>query len=292
MRLSWAASRMHGLYGGHPDWDGRAHARQRLVHEALECHREARFATAIPVVLAQLDGVVLDLTSDRPKTFFSRKGLPKHLVDDVTLAGHPAGIQTLSQLMTPTVKQTTLTATTTLRRNGVMHGRDLAYDSKLFSTQAFVALLATLEWATPIAREQADQALSAHRARWQGSRERDERGRLHDTRGFEEAKRLLGYMRGQQHRRFDETGAYAASQTELDPHDAIFEGVRVEVAVSEDRGTYWSWTASTTGYVFGVAGRDGDWSGWEFADWSPPNAGPDDEPRWRSLAADEPHPDW
>jgi len=291
-RLRWAPTRLQRLYAGHPDREGIGLARGRLAFEALECQREGRYAAALPLVLAQIDGVVLDLTAGRPKMFFTRKGLPGHLVDEVTLAGHPAGLQALSRLMTPSVTHTTITPTRDLRRHGVMHGRDLAYDTKLASTQAFVALLATLEWGMPLAREQADRARREHVERHAGSRERDEDGRLLDRRGFDHAQRVLGYARGQQHRHFADHGEYAQSQPELDPSGLVFEGADVPMRRSADGRTFWAWTATETGYVFAVAVRDGEWSGWEFADWTPPHGGPDADDRWRSLLTDEPHPEW
>ena len=65
-----AAQRMFGLYWGDDEREQIAHERARLLREALDLHREGRYAGAVPIVLAQIDGLFLDATA-RPRRISS-----------------------------------------------------------------------------------------------------------------------------------------------------------------------------------------------------------------------------
>jgi hypothetical protein len=68
-RLTWAVKRTNTLYsGGDEPWRQIGHHRRKLIDEALHSHRSERFASAINIVLPQIDGIVHDLTGtgDRP----------------------------------------------------------------------------------------------------------------------------------------------------------------------------------------------------------------------------------
>jgi hypothetical protein len=293
IRLSWAHHRVSSIYQRSREHRDIGFARQQLVAEAVALHQEERYNAAIPVVLGQIDGIVADVTGDRPKMFFTRKRLPTHLTDDFTLAGHPAGLMALSQLMTPSAARTTIEEPEHLLRNGVMHGRTLGYGSRRLSTMALVALMATVEWAKPQADEELAEAQAEIRHRYAGTRERDEEGRLYDREGFEDAKTYLRYAQGQQRRRHEDTGSFASSRGELDPSGVIFEDSGITITATEDGQLWTAWLAAPTGYVFGLAQRHDDPFWWEYCGWDRP--GPlDDDPGWRygGDPAVEPHPDF
>ena len=121
------------------------HKRARLLRLALEDHCSGRFHASIPVLLAQIDGIVHDVAR---KTFYASKAEgPDHLVAEDSIAGHPEGLQALAILMSSRRSQTTDTLLDIPFRHGVLHGRDLAYDSHKTSSKCFAVILALGEWA-------------------------------------------------------------------------------------------------------------------------------------------------
>lgn len=293
IRLSWAHHRIASIYRQTSAHRDIGFARQQLVFEAVTLHKEGRYAAAIPMVLAQIEGIVIDITGDRPKLFFTRKRLPTHLIDEITLAGHPAGLMALSQLMSVSVNETTIGEPTDLFRNGVLHGRTLGYGTRRLSTMALVALMATIEWARP----QADEALAEQEAeirqRYGGTRERDDEGRLYDREGFGQTKQYLWYAKGQQQRRHEETGRYAVSRRDLDPSGAIFDDSNIIINASDDGQSWTAWLAAPTGYVFGLAQVHDEPFWWEYCGWSPPGDRQSDQ-GWRYAGdpARGSHPDF
>ncbi|MEN3285585.1 MAG: hypothetical protein V7607_6725 [Solirubrobacteraceae bacterium] len=280
IRLSWAYHRISTLYQRSKADREIGFARQRLAREAVALHKEGRYSAAIPLALTQIDGIVADITGNQPKMFFTRKRLPTHLTDDITLAGHPAGLMALSRLMTPSVNQTTIEEPTHVVRNGVMHGRTLAYGTRRLSTMALVALMATAEWAKPQADEALAESQEEIRRRYAGTRERDEDGRLYDREGFDEIQTFLRYAEGQQRRHYEETGRYASSRSDLDPSGVIFEDSDITITASDEGEAWMAWLAAPTGYVFGLAQRGDDPFTWQYADWHPPGS-VDSDPGWR-----------
>jgi hypothetical protein len=93
--------------------------RSRLLDEAYELHTEGRYAACIPIVLAQIDGIFIDMTSKPGKYFYDEKN--PHLVDDVTLAGHPLGLKQLARMMGEPASATAISDK--LTRQGILHGR-------------------------------------------------------------------------------------------------------------------------------------------------------------------------
>ncbi len=292
-RLSWAHHRITSIYQQNAAHRDIGNARQQLVFEAVNLHREGRYAAAIPIVLAQIEGIVIDITDDRPKLFFTRKRLPTHLTDEITLAGHPAGLMVLSQLMSQSVNETTIAEPSQLLRNGVLHGRTLGYGTRRLSTMALVALIATTEWAKPQAEEKRAKAEAETHRRYGGTRERDHDARLYDREGFGQTKRYLWYVMGQQRRRHEETGQFASNREELDPSGAIFEDSGITISSSHDGQLWTAWVTTPTGYLFGLAQRHGDPFWWEYCGWESPGALQTDQ-RWRygGNPVVKPHPDF
>jgi hypothetical protein len=134
-------------------------ARLRLLNEAYELHKEGRYAAAIPLVLAQIDGIFIDMTA-RPAKYFYDSRNPK-LVDDITLAGHPQGVKALSKLMGENAPTTVISDK--LTRQGILHGRVLAYGTLRNSTKTWAALLAVIEAVGPRVQELNKHASEAQR---------------------------------------------------------------------------------------------------------------------------------
>ena len=68
-RLRGVATRISSIYSGHESMRSIGHQRRKQLDEALENHREERYASAIGIVLPQIDGIVHDLTGKAAKSF-------------------------------------------------------------------------------------------------------------------------------------------------------------------------------------------------------------------------------
>ncbi|MDQ6945541.1 MAG: hypothetical protein M3256_04550 [Actinomycetota bacterium] len=119
--------------------------RKGLIELALEDHVSGRFHASVPVVLAQIDGLVFDVAE--ASFYETREKKLRHLEAKDTIAGHPEGLMSLAQEMSKTRPRTTTSVLSLPYRNGILHGRDLGYANETVSVKAFCALAALGDWA-------------------------------------------------------------------------------------------------------------------------------------------------
>jgi hypothetical protein len=288
-RLRSALARRRNLYGGDEDADAIDHHRVSLMLEALESHEDKRYASAIALVLTQIDGIVYDMTGKDAKSFFAARGKATHLQDEETMAGHPAGLPVLAGLFTRDRRTTTVEGQ--LIRHGIVHGRELAYGTLQNSTKAFVALLAVLEWAKPIATKQNEQRKHAHEERYTGSDERDDYGRRMDRRGFDDVQSTLQRLEGWQLGHWKRCGRYAMKLEELDPDGKYLTAKGLALRADPDKEAYTAWAPTPPGIVFGIAGQKGETIPWRYVGETPPplDVG---SPEWRHDLDGDPYDDW
>lgn len=288
-RLRSALARRRNLYGGDDDADAIDHHRVSLMLEALESHEEKRYASAIALILTQIDGIVYDMTGEDAKSFFAARKKATHLQDEETIAGHPAGLAVLAGLFTRDRRTTTVEGQ--LIRHGIVHGRELAYGTLRNSTKALVALLAVLEWAKPIATKQNEQRNRAREDRYAGSEERDDYGRRLDRRGFDDVQSTLQRLEGWQLGHWKRRGRYAMKLEELDPDRKYLTAKGLALRADPDKEVYIAWAPTPPGIVFGIAGRKGETIPWRYVgETSPPFD--IESPEWRHDIDDMPHDDW
>jgi hypothetical protein len=122
--------------------------RTRLIKLAYEDHLAGRYHASIPVVLAQLYGLVADLSPTRDGLF--SKGVDVLAWDSVE--GHPTGLSQLAALMRSRRMKTRGEPIELPFRHGILHGRDCGYDSELVSAKSFAAFFAAIEWAKKVER--------------------------------------------------------------------------------------------------------------------------------------------
>ncbi len=100
--------------------------RKRFIDFAYEDTLNERYYTAVPVLLMVIDGVVSDI--DKQSGFFADK-------TDMTawnsIAAHYTGLAVLKEIFNSPRKVTSNEETNMPYRNGILHGRDLAYDNKI-----------------------------------------------------------------------------------------------------------------------------------------------------------------
>lgn len=84
-----------GIGANHEPLQEKFRLRWRLIDKALRHHEAGAYEASVPIVLAQIDGIVWDLAEGQAG-FFS--GNPSFLVDEVTIAGLPEGLNVLRKL--------------------------------------------------------------------------------------------------------------------------------------------------------------------------------------------------
>lgn len=284
---------------GYPSENYRAIFRERgrLLFKAWEHHKHGRYEASVPIIFAQIEGISYDV-ADKP--FFSTvKGVEP--IDNCTLAGMDASLVVTRTWFNERVDTTGTTGNGS--RHGVLHGRELAYDTRIMSTKALVLLLAVIEWARPIA-EELGQWFEADRAsQWIGSTETDEDGRRHDRREFGATTKSLSYLAGCQGGWFQSRGeGFQPGHLKMVHPTFVKNGLPEEhgtvMHVSEDHRSWYAWRRTITGYVFGIGanadthclphGLPTDWR-WEGEE--PPTGPPGVDPRWGDEAFAWP-PNW
>ncbi len=271
-----------------------AEERWRLTQKALAHHQAGNYDASVPLVLAQVEGIVQDLTGEG---FFSRKPSARGvLADDQTLLGIDAeSLRKLRALFTEGMDESG--ATGSLSRHGILHGRELRYDTLLNSTKAFVLLSSIVQWADPKADERAEQRRRELEELHAGAGEVDENGRQLDRRGFLHIKNWLDDVVawkqceawGREGRYFDEL-----DRAPLPPVPSFVSEhpVARHLEVSEDGREYRAWGVAPSGFCLGIADRDGEAAVWHYAATCPPSGGIGADPDWRHVARDPGHVDW
>jgi hypothetical protein len=238
-------------------------------------------------VLAQIDGIFIDMTGKPVKYFFNPDN--PNLVDEVTLAGHPLGLKALSKLMSEEARKTVVSDK--LTRQGILHGRVLAYDTLRNSTKAFVALLAVIEGVRPRANELEERAARARERRWAGSKEVDEWGRRRDRRGFDEAMKTLLDVQLYQHGHHQHRGRYAEDRATLNAWQPDLKDRDFELLVRADAQEVSAWVETPPGVIFGLALRGGEYTSWLYVAEEPPRGGIGTEARWKHITESH-YTDW
>jgi hypothetical protein len=280
-------NRVSSLYQGDEPRRAIGRERRRLLDEAFELHTEGRYAGAISIVLTQIDGIFIDTMGKPAKYFFDPRN--PNLVDDVTIAGHPLGLQALSELLARPQHRTVIS--NKLTRPGILHGRVLAYDTLANATKVWAALLAVMEGVGPRAQELNEQAAADYVRRWTGSDARDEWEMRRDQRGFAEAKRLLHTVHSYQFGWYKRHGRFTTDIQSLDPSGKLESND--DLVLGGGAESYWSWMPTATGIGFGVAAIDGEFTNyWVYVAKEPPTGGIAEDARWRHITDPDLSADW
>lgn len=220
----------------------------------------------MPLLLAHQEGIVIDVTGG--KKFFTKSQHKADVVDPTQLVSIESALAALQATYGEDVKDTQTEGS--LSRHGVLHGRELAYDTRLNSAKTWSVMDALVEWAFPKAREVVDVRRAERQQANAGSDELDDRGRRVDDREFAETRKALlkldtaamGWHRQRSTFRDDLVGAV------YDADDFVKCGLPVEhdtqqlVRADGQEVAYWRETVS--GWVLG---RGLVWDGEHFLEY-------------------------
>lgn len=258
--------------------------RARLLLKAKDHHEAGRYDASIPILHAQMEGIVMDVTAG--KKFFTKTAARADLTDPTNLVTVEACLPFLQSVFGTNVPVTQ--AQGSLSRHGVAHGRELAYDTRENSAKCWSVLDAIVEWALPLARAEAERRLAEQQAAHAGSEAVDESGRRIDDREFRETRNILtllgtsaiGHRRNKGHFRPDLiNGVYTTADFTSRglPSD---HGIHMLISDSDDIA--WFWRRTVTGWVLAYAVGDNQRGmvEWFYAGVDEPAGPPVAEPRW------------
>lgn len=256
--LATLAARIGGLGAADDDLRSISAERARLVGLAWTHHVNGSYEASIPIVLAQVDGITHDATARTSdpsgRSFFSTNAARQaDVADEETLAGMEHGLPAVREWYSARFSSTD--ASGTANRHGVMHGRELRYDTRINSTKSFVLLLATWEWASRRLAKEAQRRKEERYARHAGSDGVDENGWRLDRRGFSATRERLRRLALAETSFFVEHGRHG-SLAELRLSQAsrtlVPDGEPIEVTLAD--GSWWAAEATESGWVFGIGG--------------------------------------
>lgn len=243
--------------------------RAALIEKAIQHHQAGAYEASIPIILAQIDGLSRDLTG---RSFFAKSNHDPYM-DDQTLAGMEENLPVVRKLfsadVTPSGKYGLVS------RHGVMHGRDLAYATRVNSTKTIVLAAALAEYFPRIADRHGTQQRTQHEQDVAGTTGTDDQGRLLDDRQVPELLQTawdfdIAYMNATLLHGgvFDARAALrqAARKNGLDPEDFTQH--------ADDTGNWWTYTLPA-GQVLGYAARPSTNTARPHPDvwrWDAPNA--------------------
>ncbi len=118
-------------------------ARMPLAQKALIDYQEGRYHACVPVILALLDGMIMELNQQR--LGFSAENVNLEAWDSI--AGHSKGLTALANIFKKGRQKTSTEQITIPYRHGIMHGMDLGYDNQLVAAKTWAALFAARDWA-------------------------------------------------------------------------------------------------------------------------------------------------
>lgn len=119
--------------------------RMRLANLAKIDYLERRYHACVPLLLSLLDGIVNDVS--KHVSFFASN---TNLTAWDCIAAHETGLQSLAELLNKGRNKTSEESITVPYRNGILHGRDLAFDNKIVAAKCWAALFAIRDWASAL----------------------------------------------------------------------------------------------------------------------------------------------
>lgn len=295
-RTKRVCDRVRSMGAAEQDYGAVFVRRSELLRKAKDHHDHGRYEASVPMLHGQMEGITTDVAGGG-KFFTRRSGSAASVVDPTQLVSIEASLAALQHLYTESVDQTQVAGS--VSRHGVAHGRELAYDTNVNSAKCWSVLDALVEWALPLARQEADRLRAERQTKAAGSAAVDEDGRRLDDREFAETKKMLrvlqtssmGWWRQRGQFRNDLIGGVYETE------DFVKRGLPADhgtkLRTSTDCQQVWFWRQTVSGWVLGIGmtANDRGFMEWLYSAETPPPTGPLDAPEAWGDVFDTP-PDW
>lgn len=267
---------------GHPeaDYHDLFWRRSRLLAKAYDHHRAGAYEASIPILLAQIEGFVADVSGG--KLFFSRDPQKAaDVIDSTAIATQDEALPVVREFFSAGMDYTASEGS--LSRHGILHGRELGYATRINSVKAFVLLQALVEWAQPLVRAEAERRKADREAAWVGSNEVDENGRRRDQREFIATRLALRYLHTCHMGWHNRTGRYRDDLLPVVESHFVKDGLpadhRITMRVRDDGQAWWAWRRTISGWHLGIGAVGPTPSQWFYDAAAPPSSGPDEDPK-------------
>lgn len=255
-RIRRVGQRVRSMAAADEELNSLFRQRARLLDRAAEHHLAGRYDASVPLLLAHIEGIVIDVTEGK-KYFTKRQSQKADVVNPLELAGIEACMAALQGAYSEDVPVTQ--AEGALSRHGILHGRELAYDTRVNSAKTWSVMDAVVHWAFPHSRALADARRTARQIASSGSQDTDEWGRRVDDREFAETRDMLrvlgtsamGWHRQRGQFRDDLVGGVYTSKDFIKRRLPADAGIETQLGGDGQAVAYWRATAS--GWVLGLA---------------------------------------
>lgn len=281
---------------GQSDYDAMFRERARLVDKVKEHHEGGRYDASIPLIYNHVEGIVIDVSGGR-KFFTTLARSKADLVDPGQLVGIEACLATLQKIFSESLGETQ--AAGSLSRNGIAHGRELAYDTRVNSAKSWSLFHALVQWALPLAQRRATELRHGREAANAGREGIDENGRRIDNREFRETRimldkliaRSLSWLSSPGPIRRDIVGDVYTAKDFAKAGLPAEHGMQTKV--SPDGKIIWFWRTTISGWVLGAAAGNSEdgFDVWYYSGPTAPLESPRDAPESWGRAHVSP-PDW
>ncbi|MBS4067633.1 MAG: hypothetical protein KGZ62_03420 [Sulfurimonas sp.] len=122
--------------------------RIEIIEIAKQDYLNEKYYSSIPLLLSVIDGITNDI--DHAFGFFTSN---VDLILEDSIVGHESGLQTIQKIVNQSRKVTNKEPVTIPYRNGILHGRDINYSSKIVAAKCWHILFALRDWAKDNNRE-------------------------------------------------------------------------------------------------------------------------------------------
>ncbi|MDX4953443.1 MULTISPECIES: hypothetical protein [Delftia] len=136
--LDYGIIRFHS----HPEF----RKRLRLIELARTDYLAGRFHACVPLLLSIVDGLVNDISKS---VGFFADSVDMTAWDSI--AAHETGLSAIAKIMRSGRNKTNEEPISIPFRNGILHGRDLAFDNKLVAAKCWSTIFAVRDWANSVA---------------------------------------------------------------------------------------------------------------------------------------------
>lgn len=121
--------------------------RYELIQLAYDDHKNKRYHASVPVILSQIDGLVHDIAD---QSFFEQDKKLGIFNFDSQITGFNHELNTIAKKMNKPRNKTNSNPLQYPYRNGILHGRDIKYNTRIVSTKCFFSLFSLRIWALRI----------------------------------------------------------------------------------------------------------------------------------------------
>ncbi|MDP2893684.1 MAG: hypothetical protein Q8N78_04885 [Sulfurimonas sp.] len=122
--------------------------RIEIIEIAKQDYLNEKYYSSIPLLLSVIDGITNDI--DHAFGFFTSN---VDLILEDSIVGHESGLQTIQKIVNQSKKVTNNEPITIPYRNGILHGRNINYGSKIVAAKCWHILFALKDWAKDNNRE-------------------------------------------------------------------------------------------------------------------------------------------